>query len=95
MKTQVEIFLTPDQLAQMFVNWGSDEQAQFLNLVGKHFRSVDWDAEMQACSMVQDIDNNGSAFIYTTANFLKSRGMINSPKFRQLIHTYPDDSLYK
>jgi hypothetical protein len=90
-KMEADIDLTPNQLAEMFVNWGNHEQALFLNLIGLNFRKVEWDGEWQCHSITEEIDNNGRDFIYTLANFLKVKNIPStSPKFNHLIDFYPD-----
>lgn len=93
MKANVEIDITPDMLAKVFVEWGNDEQGKFFNLVGKYFKSSDFDSEMQCSYMADEINKDGKDFIYTVANFLKVRGMIDSPKFGVLVNTYDGDSI--
>ena len=94
MKTEIEINLTPDQLAEAFIHWGSDKQAEFINLIGLHFKRADFDAESQCCYLAKDIDKDGRDFIYTVSNFVKVRGLpTGSPKERHLINYYPGDSL--
>lgn len=88
-KIEVELKLTPDQLAEAFICWGSDEQARFLNLIGEHFKKADFNAELQCCYMVNDIAKSGRDFVYTVANFLKVRGIPSgSPKEDTLINHY-------
>lgn len=89
MKTQIEIEITPDQLAESFVNWRSDEQAKFFNLIGSHFKKAPFNAESQCCYLVDDINNDGKDFIFTVANFLKARGIpCGSPKENILLNFY-------
>ncbi len=96
MKTEIEITLTPDQLAEMFIHWFSDEQAAFFNLVGKHFKQSDFDSEGQCCSATRDINRDGKDFIYTMANFIQAKNFsYKNPHFNMLINKYPCDGLYK
>jgi len=81
MKIQIDVDLTPDQLAEAFISWGSDEQASFINLVGLHFKKANFNAEMQCCYLVDDINTNGRDFLYTLSNCMKVRGIpYGSPK---------------
>ncbi len=94
MKTEVEIDLTPDQLAEAFVNCGSDKQGRFLNLTGKYFRASGFNAEMQCRGIADYIEKDGRDFIYTVANFLKVRGIpCGSPKEDTLINSYDTKGL--
>jgi len=89
MKTKIDIDLTANQLAEMFIHWQSDEQAKFFNLIGKHFKKCDFDSEAQCCWLTNDIDKLGKDFIYTIANFLKAQKLnINSPHHNMLINHY-------
>jgi len=89
----VELNLTPDQLAEVFINWGSDEQANFFNLIGKHFKECDFNAELQCCYLADDINKHGKDFIFTVSNFVKCRGITNYEKSDVLINSYEHDSL--
>jgi len=71
MKVNIEIDLTPDDLANLFIECSSDEQGEFLNSVGKHFKRSDFDAELQHLIITDEINEDGKHFIYTLANFLK------------------------
>ena len=94
MKTEIEIDLTPNQLAELFVQWGSDEQANLLNLIGEHFKKADFNSERQCCYLADDINKDGRDFLYTVANFVKVRGIpTGSPKENTLINSYDCDSL--
>ncbi len=94
MKTEIERNLSPDDLAEVFIHWGSDEQANFLNLIGTHFKQADFDAEGQCCWLAEDVNKNGRDFVYTLANFIKVRGIPDSsPKLDALINHYECDSL--
>lgn len=94
MKTEIEIDITPDQLAEMYITWDSKQQADFINLIGKHFKDANFDSELQCCYTAKDIDKNGRDFIYTLANFIKVRGVSSSsPKQNTLINSYPCESL--
>jgi hypothetical protein len=73
MKTEIEIDVTPAQLAEMFIHWGNDDQAKFINLVGEHFKKADFDAEMQCCYIAEFITKPGKDFLFTLANFVKVR----------------------
>lgn len=94
MKTEIEISLTPDQLAELYVHWDSSQQANFMNLIGRHFKDANFDAEWQCCYTAKDINKDGRDFIYTLANFIKVRGIPSgSPKEDVLINSYPCESL--
>ena len=98
MKTQVtvthEVDMTIDQLAELFINWDSRQQAEFLNKVGHHFRHADFPAEMQCAYMTDEIKKDGKDFIFTLANFLKCKGVpSSSPKWGKLLNHYGGDSL--
>ena len=96
MKQEIEINLSPDELAEMFIGWGDDDQAEFFNLIGKHFKQADFDAELQCCYMSDRIDKNGKDLIYTLANFIKVQKFTDkSPHFDRLINTYEHDTLRK
>ncbi len=93
-KVEVEVVLTPDQLAEVFISWSDHEQGKFLNLIGKHFKESKFDAEMQCCHLADHVTKTGRDFIYTVANFIKVRGIpLNSPKLNPLINSYDGDSL--
>lgn len=95
MITTVEIDLTSDQIAEAFISMGSDEQAKFLNLIGKHFKAANFHAETQCLYLSEEIDKDGRDFIYTVANFLKARGIpCGAPKESALLNSYPCDGLY-
>ena len=88
-KTEIEIDITPDQLAEMFVCWSDCEQSEFINLIGHHFKKVSWHGEGQICSIAYKVDQIGKDFIYTLANFLKvTKIKCNSPKHNDLINAY-------
>lgn len=94
MKTEIEVYLTPDDLAETFINLGSDEQANFLNLIGAHFKKADFNAEGQCCYIADDVNKDGRDFIYTVANFVKARGVsCGSPKEIVLLNYYDCDGL--
>lgn len=89
MSTTVDI--EPSELAEMFANAGDDEQAQFINMVGKFFGLPAFNSESQICSIANNLDQDGLNFVYTLANFAKARNMeCGSPKEHTLINTYPD-----
>ena len=93
-KIEVELDLTPDQLAEAFISWGDDEQSEFLNLIGTHFKQADFNAEMQCCILADRINKDGRDFIYTIANFVKVRGIsCGSPKEGTLINSYECDGV--
>lgn len=95
-KAHVDIFLTPDQLAEAFISWGDGEQGKFLDLIGRHFKDSKFDAELQCCYLAGNVTKDGRDFIYTVANFLKVRGIpSSSPKLNQLIDSYDCDGLYR
>jgi len=92
MKKEIEINLTSNQLAEIFINWGNDEQARFINLIGEHFKQADFNAELQCCYISDEITKYGKNFIYTLANFLKvQKFKDSSPRFEMLINTYEDN----
>ena len=94
MKTTIDVNLTPDDLAEMFIGWGSIEQADFFNLIGKHFKQADFDSEGQVCSISYKIKKNGKDFIFTLANFVKSATVpADSPHQEHLLNAYECDSL--
>lgn len=91
---EVEIDLTADDLAEIFISWGDDYQGAFINLIAEHFKKADFDAEMQCCYIASMINKDGKDFIYTLANFLKVEKFdYKSKKFDRLINTYPGESL--
>ncbi len=93
-ETTIKIVLTSDQLAEVFIGWGNDEQAEFFNLIGQHFKEADFNAELQCCYISDDINKAGKDFIYTLANFIKVHKLPpNSPKINMLINSYDGDSL--
>ena len=59
MKTEIDVNLTSDQLAEMFICWGDDEQARFINLIGEHFKKADFNAELQCCCLANGINKLG------------------------------------
>lgn len=88
-KVEVEIELDIELLAECFINMNSWQQAEFLNLIGTHFKKAPFDYEWQCCYIAKDMDKNGRDFVYTVANFLKVRGISNeSPKINMLINSY-------
>lgn len=96
MKQEIEVNLTPDELAEMFIGWGDTDQAEFLNLIGKHFKKADFDSEFQCCLLSDHIDKDGKDLIYTLANFLKVQKFTDkSPHYDRLINTYDGDTLRK
>jgi len=89
MKTTTEINLTPNQLAECFINWGSDEQGKFINLIGKHFKECDFNSNLQICYMSDHIDKYGKDFLYTISNFVKVQKFDSTSKhFNHLIESY-------
>ena len=91
MKTEmkIEVDLSPDDLAETFINWSDDEQGEFFNLVGKHFKESDFNSEMQVCALSDHIKKDGRDFIYTLANFIKVRfNPGNREKYNMLIDYY-------
>ena len=91
-KTNIE--LTPDDLAEMYIGWGDDEQAEFINLIGKSFKEADFNAELQCCYMAGRITKPGKDFIYTLANFIRVQKFTDkSPHFDRLINTFETDGL--
>ena len=89
-----KIKITPEQLAEVFISWGDDEQAEFINLIGQSFKKADFDAELQCCYMSDRITKHGKDFIYTLANFLKVQKFTDkSPHFDRLINTFEHDTL--
>ena len=96
MKKEIDINLTPGQLAEMFINWGSDDQGKFINLIAESFKEADFNAEMQCLSITDEITKSGKDFIYTLANFLKAKKFKDSsPHFERLINTYDGETLTK
>ncbi len=94
MKTEIDINLTPDLLAKMYIGWGNDEQAEFINLIGKHFKKADFDSEYQCCHVADHINKDGKDFLYTLSNFVKVQKFeTSSPHFHMLATTY-DGSLH-
>jgi len=93
-KKEIEINTSPKDLAGVFINWGSDEQANFINLVGELFKKADFNAELQCCYVSDNITKFGRDFIYTMANFIKVKKFKDtSPHFNRLINTYDGDTL--
>jgi len=93
-KKEVKTKLTPDDLAEIFISWGDDEQGEFINLIGKHFKEADFDAELQCCYVSDRINKLGRDFIYTMANFIKTQKFKDtSPHYNRLINTYDEDTL--
>ncbi|GAH07671.1 unnamed protein product, partial [marine sediment metagenome] len=45
MKTEIDINLTPEQLAEMFIHWNDEKQASFINSIGLSFKRSDFDGE--------------------------------------------------
>jgi hypothetical protein len=91
---KVKITMTPDELAEMFIFWDNHKQAKFINLIGQHFKSADFPAELQCCYISQHITKLGRDFIYTLANFLRVQKFTDkSPHYDRLINTYDHDSL--
>ena len=96
MKKTIEMDLTPDELAEIFINWGDDQQAEFINLIGKHFKEADFDAELQCCYVSYRITKLGKDFIYTLANFLRVQKFTDKSKhYDMLINTFDHDTLRK
>ncbi len=95
MKQEVEINLTPEQLAELFIRWRNDEQGEFINLIGKHFKASNFNSEGQVCSIAEEIKKDGKDFVYTLANFIKAQKFSSQSKhFDMLINYYPCDGLY-
>ena len=88
MKTCIEIDIKIDDIVKDFVSSGSDEQALLFNSIGKAFKECDFNSELQFCYIVDNIDKDGKNFIFALANFLKARGMTNSPKLDVMISAY-------
>jgi len=94
MKKEIEINMSPDELAEMFISWDDHKQADFINLIGQHFKAADFPAELQCCYITQHITKLGRDFIYTLANFLHAQKFTDkSPHYNRLIGTYEHDSL--
>jgi len=94
MKTEINIDLSIDKLAEMFISWDDKKQANFINRVGFHFKHADFDAELQCCYMSDHITKLGKDFIYTMTNFLKVQKFTDKSKhFDMLINTCEHDSL--
>ena len=90
-KGNVEINLTSDDLAKLFIEWGSDKQGEFFNLIGKHFECAHFNAEMQSLAITDEINEDGKHFIYTLANFLKVQGIsCGLSKEETLLNSYKD-----
>ena len=89
MKTEVEIDLSADDLAKIFVQWSSYEQGEFFNLIGKHFKIAKFSAQMQISYISDAISRDGRDFLFTLANFHKARGVsADSPKAIKLLNFY-------
>ena len=77
-----DIEVLASELAKIFVDSGDDEQAEFINLIGKEFKQAKkrWksglftSAEMQCCYLSNHINQDGKDFIYCLANFLRLKG---------------------
>lgn len=94
MKTEIEIDLSIDELAELFIQWDDRKQAGFINLIGKHFKQADFNAELQCCHMADHIEKLGKDFIYTLTNFLKVQKITyKSGHYNMLIGTCDHDSL--
>lgn len=95
MKTtmKIELDITPDKLAEVFVCWGSDEQANFLNLIGKHFKNADFHSEGQVCWIAGEINQEGKNFVLTLANFITAHGQKNHDKINVLLDKYDHESI--
>jgi hypothetical protein len=94
MKIETNIDLSIDKLAEMFISWDDQKQAGFINLVGKHFKQADFNAELQCCYISDHITKLGKDFIYTMTNFLKVQKFTDkSKKYDGLINTCKHDSL--
>jgi hypothetical protein len=89
----IENDITPQQLAAAFVNGGSDEQAEFFNLIGKCFKEAEFDAELQCCYIADDINKDGKDFLFTLSNFLKARGIGSDSKITTLLGVYETEIL--
>jgi len=94
MKTEIDIDLSINDLAEMFIGWDDEKQAEFINMIGLCFKRADFDAEMQCCHMAEHITKLGKDFIYTMTNFLKVQKFSDTSKhFNMLINTCDHDSL--
>lgn len=94
MKTEIDIDLSIDELAEMFISWDDVKQADFISLVGKHFKKADFDSELQCCFMSKHITKFGKDFIYTLTNFLKVQKFTDkSLHYNMLINTCDHDTL--
>ena len=93
-KKEVEINLTANDLAEQFISWGDDQQGEFINLIGKHFKESDFNAELQVCYMSNRINKDGKYFIYTLANFVKVQKFTDKSKhFDMLLNSYNSGGL--
>lgn len=93
-KKEISINLSAQTLADVFINWDSKKQSDFINLVGLSFKRADFDAELQCCYISDEITKFGKDFIYTLANFVKATKFLDSsPHFDRLITTYKHDTL--
>jgi hypothetical protein len=94
MKKEIDIDLSADELAEMFVGWDDIKQADFINKVGEHFKQSNFDAELQCCFMSNHIKKLGKDFIYTMTNFLKVQKFTHKSKhYDMLINSCDHDTL--
>ncbi len=88
-KTGVEI--TAEELAEAFVGACSDEQAEFLNAVGKAFGAAEWWVEMQYIYIAEEVNIDGKRFLFALANWVKSRGLVSeSPHWETAMRAWPE-----
>ena len=94
LKKEIEVKLSANDLAEVFIHWDDHKQAEFINLVGLAFKRADFDAELQCCYISDQITKFGKDFIYTMANFIKVQKFTDkSPHFDRLINTFEHDTL--
>jgi hypothetical protein len=94
MKTEIDIDLSIDELAEMFIEWDDIKQADFINKIGEHFKQADFDAELQCCYISKYITKLGKDFIYTMTNFLKVQKFTDkSGHYDMLINSCEHDTL--
>jgi len=86
-----EIDITSPELAEAFANACSDEQAKFLNNVGRAFAgwSHKYDEEGQFWYIVKDIDSYGKRLLFALANCLKSRHL-DGEKWQTAMRSWPE-----
>jgi len=94
-KTQIEIDISPVELAKVFSQYGSDEQALFFSTVAEEFKNFpSCGGDMQFVYMAKDMGVKGKNWIYTLANYLKTKHIdVNAPKFDMLSKSYPEQLL--